>query len=69
MTTALEHDILAELREHDLEVRQLRAKLRARGHSAGHEEVYGRLVHLEAMREVRLVVLGQESAKRMWGAR
>lgn len=68
MTTALEHDILAELRERDLEVHQLRRQLKACGRPASHEAVYERLVHLEATDQARVLVLGDKQPVRVWGA-
>jgi len=54
MTTAFEEDILAELRERDLEVETLRWQLRTRGHSVSPERVYESLAHLEANELVRV---------------
>ena len=72
MTTALEHDILAELRERDLQVHELRAALKRRGHGAEHAEVYERLVHLEANDRVRVDAACANDGKArpaLWGAR
>ena len=71
MTTALEHDILAELRERDLEVHRLRKQLQRRGHAATHEGVYERLVHLEANDLVRVDAACSNDGKprpALWGA-
>lgn len=68
MTTALEHDILAELREHDLEVYELRAHLYGLGHRVKPEAVYERLVHLEATDQARVLVLGDKRPVRLWSA-
>lgn len=66
MTTAFEEDILAELRERDLEVHELREALQCRGHQAGHEETYEHLVRLESRGDV-WVNTGHNAAHRTWG--
>lgn len=68
MTTALEHDILAELRERDMQVHELRAALKRRGHKASHEATYEKLVHLEASERARVLVLGNQRPVRVWSA-
>lgn len=65
MTTALEHDILAELEHRDLEVQQLRAELYNRGHHLSTVGLYERLVHLEAGNLVRVNVRAEA---RTWKA-
>jgi hypothetical protein len=72
MTTAFEEDILAELRERDLEVHELRAGLKRRGHDAEHAETYAALVHLEAASRVRIDAACANDGKArpaLWGAR
>jgi Fe2+ or Zn2+ uptake regulation protein len=67
MLTAIDDDILAELRERDLEVQQLRVQLHDRGHRVPEETVYERLVHLEAAGRLRLDAACERKA--LWGAR
>lgn len=68
MTTAFENDILAELRERDQEVHELRAALKRRGHQASHEATYQGLVHLEASERARVLVQGDQRLVRIWSA-